>query len=236
MTKYTNDLNLLETDQHKIDSGTFNWKAYKDNEIYTGKNFATVDWKSDITWHYDKISNTVIVTNVDITLTNIPATAKANGFWDALIFFNPNKELPEGEGSYDYRQTPDLPGINGDSLYNQIGANNPSNGILAYYAHNNDTGAYTIKLSLNNTVPYSAEKVNSNTYRLVRTALRKNNHNVSVGKGPINDVVWKNGSIDILVSLPEKPDVPTKPTLKTTEVSYHHDVTSQKAAISFHLL
>ena len=99
MTKYTNDLNLLETDQHKIDSGTFNWKAYKDNEIYTGKNFATVDWKSDITWHYDKISNTVIVTKVDITLTNIPATAKANGFWDALIFFNPNKELPEGEGS-----------------------------------------------------------------------------------------------------------------------------------------
>lgn len=223
MTKYTNDLNLLETDQHKIDSGTFNWKAYKDNEIYTGKNFATVDWKSDITWHYDKISNTVIVTNVDITLTNIPATAKANGFWDALIFFNPNKELPEGEGSYDYRQTPDLPGINGDSLYNQIGANNPSNGILAYYAHNNDTGAYIIKLSLNNTVPYSAEKVNSNTYRLVRTALRKNNHNASVGKGAINDVVWKNGSIDILVSLPEKPDVPTKPTLKTTEVSYHHD-------------
>ncbi|UXC69768.1 LPXTG cell wall anchor domain-containing protein [Limosilactobacillus vaginalis] len=214
----------METDQHKIDSGTFNWKAYKDNEIYTGKNFATVDWKSDITWHYDKISNTVIVTNVDITLTNIPATAKANGFWDALIFFNPNKELPEGEGSYDYRQTPDLPGINGDSLYNQIGANNPSNGILAYYAHNNDTGAYTIKLSLNNTVPYSAEKVNSNTYRLVRTALRKNNHNASVGKGAINDVVWKNGSIDILVSLPEKPDVPTKPTLKTTEVSYHHDV------------
>ena len=82
-----------------------------------------IDYNYDVTYHYNMATDQIIVTNIKINLNREEPTQKGNGFWDTVIFANPNANLPQELGNY-YLPNGDLPGINGDSLWNKYGNNN----------------------------------------------------------------------------------------------------------------
>ena len=101
-----------------------------------------IDYNYDVTYHYNMATDQIIVTNIKINLNREEPTQKGNGFWDTVIFANPNANLPQELGNY-YLPNGDLPGINGDSLWNKYGNNNKD--VFAFVSQNNQTEQYTIK-------------------------------------------------------------------------------------------
>ena len=124
----------LSQDQIKHDSGTFTWPVpgHPLSQYY-----AKVNWSADITWHWDVAQKAVIVTKVNVTFDRVNPNHTGGGFWDAFVFMNPNTNVPQEAGTYLQKQG-DIPGINGDSLWQKIGGGGNS-GIFAFYTQKNST-------------------------------------------------------------------------------------------------
>lgn len=212
LADYNNEITKLESDQHTVVNSSYTWPLTIPH-LDASKPYAKVDYHFDITWHWDATAQNVIVTNVDVTLTRENPVSVGGGFWDALVFVNPNSKLNEPVGSFDTSKGGDIPGVTGDTIWNNLG-NQP--GVQAFFAQNNKTHAYTIKYNHNNSVPYGAVNKGNGVYDVLDGVIRQND-----GTGhQILNVKWGNLSNFVTIHIPE---APVKPTLKTTEVHYHYN-------------
>lgn len=226
LASYNQQMTSLTTDQHKIVNSSHVWPyAYTDKSGLHGdwsRPYAKVNYHIDVTWHWDSSINNVVVTNVEITLGRDAPISTANGFWDAMVLINPNNTISQQGGTFKDGE-PDLPGINGDIIWNNIG-NKP--GVQAFFAQNNGTHAFTIRYNHNNSVPYNGVNRGNGTYDVLDAYIRSN-----TGTAGTKAVKWDSISNLVTIQLPVPPvhpSVPAKPTPQTTTVRYHHDVTHAK--------
>lgn len=212
----------LSQDQIKHDSGTFTWPVpgHPLSQYY-----AKVNWSADITWHWDVAQKAVIVTKVNVTFDRVNPNYAGGGFWDAFVFMNPNTNVPQEAGTY-LRKQGDIPGINGDSLWQKIGGGGNS-GIFAFYTQKNSTHEYTIKYDFNNSVPFKAVDNHDGTWTVLKSVIRQNDGGVGSGANALFHILWHNNDTKVTVN----PNIPTMPTFKTTEVHYHYDVTTNRQKI-----
>ena len=159
-------------------------------------------------------TNQVIVTNVKIDMQRISPNTKGGGFWDSVVFMNPNVSVPEETGTY-LPPAPDLPGTNGDSLWRKIGAGDGKSGIFAFFTQNNATWNYAIKYS-NNGLPFVAKNVGNGTWQLLSSVGRWNDGGKSTGHSAWS-VQWGNDGTYITVQVPQPPKQPP-----TQEIHYHY--------------
>ena len=211
LQKYNHEIELLTHDQHKLASDSF---SFGESWLGKGKWFAKVDSNIDVTWHYDIAKNQVIVTNVKIDMQRIDPNTKGGGFWDSVVFMNPSVFVPEEVGTF-LPPAPDLPGINGDSLWQKIGAGNGKSGIFAFFTQNNATWNYSIKHS-NNGIPFVAKNVGNGTWQLLSSVARWNNGGKQTGHNEWS-VEWGNDGTYITVQLPQPPKQPP-----VQEIHYHY--------------
>ena len=204
MADYNAKMAALEKDQHKIATYTQYWNYGAD------QHFAVLKWTADLTWHWDSTKQQVVVTNVKITYTRGNPNYKGGGFWDAYVLMNPNMSVPEEGGAFT-EPAPDLPGIDGNKLWQTIGTS--QSGIFAFFAQNNKTYEYSIDYNLTSTVPYNAVNLGNGKYELLKSVMRQN-----TGTRPTKSVVWRETGVNVDI------DLPVKPTLKTTEAHYHYNV------------
>ncbi|MQB76098.1 LPXTG cell wall anchor domain-containing protein [Limosilactobacillus reuteri] len=213
---YNQQMQNLAQDQIKHDSGTFTWPVpgHPLSQYY-----AKVNWSADITWHWDVAQKAVIVTKVNVTFDRVNPNYAGGGFWDAFVFMNPNTNVPQEAGTY-LRKQGDIPGINGDSLWQKIGGGGNS-GIFAFYTQKNSTHEYTIKYDFNNSVPFKAVDNHDGTWTVLKSVIRQNDGGVGSGANALFHILWHNNDTRVTVN----PNVPTIPTLKTTEAHYHYNTT-----------
>lgn len=211
---YNQQMQNLAQDQIKHDSGTFTWPVpgHPLSQYY-----AKVNWSADITWHWDVAQKAVIVTKVNVTFDRVNPNYAGGGFWDAFVFMNPNTNVPQEAGTY-LRKQGDIPGINGDSLWQKIGGGGNS-GIFAFYTQKNSTHEYTIKYDFNNSVPFKAVDNHDGTWTVLKSVIRQNDGGVGSGANALFHILWHNNDTRVTVN----PNVPTIPTLKTTEAHYHYN-------------
>ncbi|MFR0575731.1 LPXTG cell wall anchor domain-containing protein [Limosilactobacillus reuteri subsp. suis] len=211
---YNQQMQNLAQDQIKHDSGTFTWPVpgHPLSQYY-----AKVNWSADITWHWDVTQKAVIVTKVNVTFDRVNPNYAGGGFWDAFVFMNPNTNVPQEAGTY-LRKQGDIPGINGDSLWQKIGGGGNS-GIFAFYTQKNSTHEYTIKYDFNNSVPFKAVDNHDGTWTVLKSVIRQNDGGVGSGANALFHILWHNNDTKVTVN----PNVPTIPTLKTTEAHYHYN-------------
>ena len=211
---YNQQMQNLSQDQIKHDSGTFTWPVpgHPLSQYY-----AKVNWSADITWHWDVAQKAVIVTKVNVTFDRVNPNHTGGGFWDAFVFMNPNTNVPQEAGTYLQKQG-DIPGINGDSLWQKIGGGGNS-GIFAFYTQKNSTHEYTIKYDFNNSVPFKAVDNHDGTWTVLKSVIRQNDGGVGSGANALFHILWHNNDTKVTVN----PNIPTMPTFKTTEVHYHYN-------------
>ena len=211
---YNQQMQNLSQDQIKHDSGTFTWPVpgHPLSQYY-----AKVNWSADITWHWDVAQKAVIVTKVNVTFDRVNPNYAGGGFWDAFVFMNPNTNVPQEAGTY-LRKQGDIPGINGDSLWQKIGGGGNS-GIFAFYTQKNSTHEYTIKYDFNNSVPFKAVDNHDGTWTVLKSVIRQNDGGVGSGANALFHILWHNNDTKVTIN----PNIPTMPTFKTTEVHYHYN-------------
>lgn len=220
---YNQQMQNLAQDQIKHDSGTFTWPVpgHPLSQYY-----AKVNWSADITWHWDVAQKAVIVTKVNVTFDRVNPNYAGGGFWDAFVFMNPNTNVPQEAGTY-LRKQGDIPGINGDSLWQKIGGGGNS-GIFAFYTQKNSTHEYTIKYDFNNSVPFKAVDNHDGTWTVLKSVIRQNDGGVGSGANALFHILWHNNDTRVTVN----PNVPTIPTLKTTEAHYHYNTVTVTPSFS----
>lgn len=220
---YNQQMQNLSQDQIKHDSGTFTWPVpgHPLSQYY-----AKVNWSADITWHWDVAQKAVIVTKVNVTFDRVNPNYAGGGFWDAFVFMNPNTNVPQEAGTY-LRKQGDIPGINGDSLWQKIGGGGNS-GIFAFYTQKNSTHEYTIKYDFNNSVPFKAVDNHDGTWTVLKSVIRQNDGGVGSGANALFHILWHNNDTKVTVN----PNIPTMPTFKTTEVHYHYNTVTVTPSFS----
>lgn len=218
MAEYSQELanyyDKLKSDQHTVVNSSYIWPLV-DPHYDASKPYAKLEYHIDVTWHWDPIVKNVIVTNVDITLKRDTPVSVGGGFWDALVFVNPNSKIDEPIGSF---TGGDIPGVTGDTIWNELG-NQP--GVQAFFSQNNYSHAYTIKYHHNNSVPYAAVKKGNGTYDVLDGIIRRNDGSTS----HVLNVKWANLSNLVTVHFPP---LPVKPTLRKSQISYHYDVVQSR--------
>ncbi|WP_414152246.1 LPXTG cell wall anchor domain-containing protein [Limosilactobacillus reuteri] len=176
--------------------------------------YMKIDYNYDVTYHYNIATDQIIVTNIKINLNREEPTQKGNGFWDTVIFANPNANLPQELGNY-YLPNGDLPGINGDSLWNKYGNNNKD--VFAFVSQNNQTEQYTIKYNTSGITPYAVNRNSDGTFTLFKTMDRGNLPNHSGNGDQGWHIWWINGNLKKTITVPQAPQ------RKTSEVHYHYN-------------
>lgn len=174
----------------------------------------------DLTWHYDITRNTVIVTNSDVTLKEDERTYQTSGkygFWDTVIFVKPNTILPSEPGHFIGADTPegtDLPGINGEVLWNKY-----KNGALAFFSQESSKDHPCI-IHYGAVTPFEAKNNGDGTFTIIKTIGRWRASNAPADQleGQDNWVAWGQSEPTVTISLP------IAPTRKTTNTHYHYDV------------
>ena len=208
-SNFQQKIKSLTTDQHATGSSFF--MNGSDNK----NGYMKIDYNYDVTYHYNMATDQIIVTNIKINLNREEPTQKGNGFWDTVIFANPNANLPQELGNY-YLPNGDLPGINGDSLWNKYGNNNKD--VFAFVSQNNQTEQYTIKYNTSGITPYAVNRNSDGTFTLFKTMDRGNLPNHSGNGDQGWHIWWINGNLKKTITVPQAPQ------RKTTEVHYHYDV------------
>lgn len=208
LAEYNTKLSELQQDHHAI--GTAH---------YTNGGLINLTLSYDLTWHYDVVRNTVIVTNSNVTLKENERTYQTNGnygFWDTVIFERPDIALPSEPGHFIGADTPegtDLPGVNGEVLWNKY-----KNGALAFFSQeSNKDHPYVIHYG--SATPYEAKNNGDGTFTVIKTAVRWRGSNAPADhlEGQDNWVVWGESEPTVTISLP------MIPTRRTTNVHYHYD-------------
>lgn len=228
--KYDIQIRKLEQDQHTIINDQHIW--FSDLHDHKYHAFTAAKYHLDITWHWDSVLNTVVVTNVDANIGPGNADVSAGGFWDAILFANPNSQIPQRFGSYP-RNQPDLPGVNGEEVWREVSS---VPGVLAFYTQNNRTHEWSTKYKHNDTVPYHAINLGNGKFNLLNAILRWNDGATTPLSQPIN-VHWASTGTPVTVSIPlrqmsqvhyhytsataPKPEAPT--------VNYHYNELSVEA-------
>lgn len=206
--KFQQEINSLTTDQHAKGTSFFmNGSDHKNG-------YMKIDYNYDVTYHYNIAKDQIIVTDVKIKLNREEPTQKGNGFWDTVIFANPNANLPQELGNY-FLPNGDLPGTNGDSLWNKYGNNNKD--VLAFVSQNNQTEQYTIKYNTNGITPYAVNRNSDGTFTLFKTMDRGNLPNHSGNGDQGWHIWWANGNLRKTITIPQAPQ------RKTTETHYHYN-------------
>ncbi|MBB1085209.1 hypothetical protein, partial [Limosilactobacillus fastidiosus] len=199
MKDYNQQIAKLGQDQHITGSGTM-----------TNGSFINITYTYDLTWHYDPKYDQVVVTNAKFNISRgdplTVSTAPGNGFWDTVTFTIPNAPLPHEEGV----AIGDLPGVSGESLWNNFGATNY--GILAFFSQNNKSEQYTIKYG--SVTPYNVSRNSDGTFTLFVTEDR---YNDSPDKLHIHPA-WTHSDVKATVN------VPAVPIRKTTTTHFCYDV------------
>ena len=208
LAEYNTKLSELQQDHHAI--GTAH---------YTNGGLINLALSYDLTWHYDVVRNTVIVTNSNVTLKENERTYQTNGnygFWDTVIFERPDIALPSEPGHFIGADTPegtDLPGVNGEVLWNKY-----KNGALAFFSQeSNKDHPYVIHYG--SATPYEAKNNGDGTFTVIKTAVRSRDSNAPADhlEGQDNWVVWGESEPTVTISLP------MIPTRRATNVHYHYD-------------
>lgn len=181
--------------------------------------YMKIDYNYDVTYHYNMATDQIIVTNIKINLNREEPTQKGNGFWDTVIFANPNANLPQELGNY-YLPNGDLPSINGDGLWNKYGNNNKD--VFAFVSQNNQTEQYTIKYNTSGITPYAVNRNSDGTFTLFKTMDRGNLPNHSGNGDQGWHIWWANGNLKKTITVPQAPQ------RKTSEAHYHYDVTTNR--------
>ena len=207
-SNFQQKIKSLTTDQHATGSSFF--MNGSDNK----NGYMKIDYNYDVTYHYNMATDQIIVTNIKINLNREEPTQKGNGFWDTVIFANPNANLPQELGNY-YLPNGDLPGINGDSLWNKYGNNNKD--VFAFVSQNNQTEQYTIKYNTSGITPYAVNRNSDGTFTLFKTMDRGNLPNHSGNGDQGWHIWWINGNLKKTITVPQAPQ------RKTTEVHYHYN-------------
>lgn len=208
-SNFQQKIKRLTTDQHATGSSFF--MNGSDNK----NGYMKIDYNYDVTYHYNMATDQIIVTNIKINLNREEPTQKGNGFWDTVIFANPNANLPQELGNY-YLPNGDLPGINGDSLWNKYGNNNKD--VFAFVSQNNQTEQYTIEYNTSGITPYAVNRNSDGTFTLFKTMDRGNFPNHSGNGDQGWHIWWANGNLKKTITVPQAPQ------RKTSEVHYHYDV------------
>ncbi len=207
-SNFQQKIKSLTTDQHATGSSFF--MNGSDNK----NGYMKIDYNYDVTYHYNMATDQIIVTNIKINLNREEPTQKGNGFWDTVIFANPNANLPQELGNY-YLPNGDLPGINGDSLWNKYGNNNKD--VFAFVSQNNQTEQYTIKYNTSGITPYAVNRNSDGTFTLFKTMDRGNLPNHSGNGDQGWHIWWINGNLKKTITVPQAPQ------RKTSEVHYHYN-------------
>lgn len=203
--KFQQEINSLTTDQHAKGTSFFmNGSDHKNG-------YMKIDYNYDVTYHYNIAKDQIIVTDVKIKLNREEPTQKGNGFWDTVIFANPNANLPQELGNY-FLPNGDLPGTNGDSLWNKYGNNNKD--VFAFVSQNNQTEQYTIKYNTNGITPYAVNRNSDGTFTLFKTMDRGNLPNHSGNGDQGWHIWWANGNLRKTITIPQAPQ------RKATETHY----------------
>lgn len=206
--KFQQEINSLTTDQHAKGTSFFmNGSDHKNG-------YMKIDYNYDVTYHYNIAKDQIIVTDIKIKLNREEPTQKGNGFWDTVIFANPNANLPQELGNY-FLPNGDLPGTNGDSLWNKYGNNNKD--VFAFVSQNNQTEQYTIKYNTNGITPYAVNRNSDGTFTLFKTMDRGNLPNHSGNGDQGWHIWWANGNLRKTITIPQAPQ------RKTTEAHYHYN-------------
>ncbi len=167
--------------------------------------FLTFDTNYNVSWHYDLSKQAVIVDSVNMNINRKQPIHKGSGFWDVVTFTSPYATTPSHGGTFDSISTGDVPGIDGNTIWNEM----DKNGLFGYIAQNNGTGDYVIKYG-NPNQPFTAKYVGNGNWQVLIAIDRLNDHS-----DPHNTkVIWGHENVNLLIHVP---------TRKTTSISYHYN-------------
>lgn len=194
--EYDDDINQLASDHHAVGNG-----------LWTNGGYVNLPVNWDITWHYNKDSDTVTVTNTKLTLTRNNPSLRGGGFWDTILFTVPGSVPPTDGRTYD--STPANPDLvkTGTDVWNRLGSF--QNQVLAYFSQNNNNGQYAIKY--NSPAPYTVHRGSDGKFTLMTYF---NRFNKKVPGTRLYQEAWNGGNTEAQVTIP---------TRKTTSVSYHYN-------------
>ena len=202
---YQKQIDKLSADQHTTGS-----------ERFTNGGYMDVTCNYDITWHYDKNTGNVVVTNVQVNLVRKDPEKYAdmtNGFWDSYAFVKPDAQLPHEKGTYPWGDAPghsDLPGVDGEYLWNLV-----KKDAMAFYTQDSNRTASPYVIKYATQTPYNAVKDSDGTYTLMITLDRWRTGDVALGQP--NHPVWGVMPKKVSISIPDAPN---------STMHYHYDVAS----------
>lgn len=187
--------------------------------------FINLTYKYDLTWHYDKQTDEAVITNAAINIVRGDpqkvSTAPGTGFWDTVTFAIPTAPLPHEDGI----AIGDLPGVSGESLWNNFG--NQNYGILGFFSQNNKTEQYTIKYG--SVTPYRVKRNADGTFTLLVGEDRYNDYGSDGQVNPDGSLVHPNPDgihihpawihNDIKVNV-------TVPTVPVSKIHYHYNTSA----------
>lgn len=200
---YQKQIDKLSADQHTTGS-----------ERFTNGGYMDVTCNYDITWHYDKNTGNVVVTNVQVNLVRKDPEKYAdmtNGFWDSYAFVKPDAQLPHEKGTYPWGDAPghsDLPGVDGEYLWNLV-----KKDAMAFYTQDSNRTASPYVIKYATQTPYNAVKDSDGTYTLMITLDRWRTGDVALGQP--NHPVWGVMPKKVSISIPDAPN---------STIHYHYDV------------
>ena len=189
---------------------------------FTNGGYVNFDLDAKVTWHYNKDSDTVTVTNVALTYSHGRPEAVndqgsiggyRNPFWDAIFVVKPDTALPNEPGGWNRKDVPgrtDLPGVNADYLWNML----KDNSFLMFAQPN---GSYTwpnVDIRTNNNMtPYTVSRGSDGQFLLVKLFDRWRSGEVT--EGAWNWVSWGEDPLRLSVNIPQR---------STSSVDYHYNV------------
>ena len=211
--EYNAAINQLASDHHTVGNG-----------LWTNGGYVNLPVSWDITWHYNKDSDTITVTNCKLTLTRNTPRLRGGGFWDTVLFTIPGN-VPPTDGRT-YNATPSNPDSvkNGTDVWNRLGSF--QNKVLAYFSQNNNNGQYATKY--NNPVPYTVHRGSDGKFTLMTCF---NRFNKQIPGTSLFQEAWNGGNTEAQVTIP---------TRKATSVSYHYNklnvngVPDKSTAVHYH--
>ena len=188
---------------------------------FTNGGYVNFDLDAKVTWHYNKDSDTVTVTNVALTYSHGRPEAVndqgsiggyRNPFWDAIFVVKPDTALPNEPGGWNRKDVPgrtDLPGVNADYLWNML----KDNSFLMFAQPN---GSYTwpnVDIRTNNNMtPYTVSRGSDGQFLLVKLFDRWRTGEVA--EGAWNWVSWGEDPLRLSVNVPQR---------STSSTSYHYN-------------
>ena len=189
---------------------------------FTNGGYVNFDLDAKVTWHYNKDSDTVTVTNVALTYSHGRPEAVndqgsiggyRNPFWDAIFVVKPDTALPNEPGGWNRKDVPgrtDLPGVNADYLWNML----KDNSFLMFAQPN---GSYTwpnVDIRTNNNMtPYTVSRGSDGQFLLLKLFDRWRSGEVA--EGAWNWVSWGEDPLRLSVNIPQR---------STSSVDYHYNV------------